>query len=91
MFLSNLLDNPRAMLIGLLLSLPGILLALCAHESAHAYIADRCGDPTARQPEQPAPRSARRSEGLAGGHRHEPDSVPAQLPSDDGYRADRHS
>ena len=48
MFLSNLLDDPRAALIGLLLSLPGILLALCAHESAHAYIADRCGDPTAR-------------------------------------------
>ena len=48
MFLSNLLNDPRAALIGLLLSLPGILLALCAHESAHAYIADRCGDPTAR-------------------------------------------
>ena len=43
MFLSNLLNDPRAALIGLLLSLPGILLALCAHESAHAYIADRCG------------------------------------------------
>lgn len=48
MFLSNLLEDPRAALIGLLLSLPGILLALCAHESAHAYVADRCGDPTAR-------------------------------------------
>lgn len=32
----------------ILLSLPGILLALSVHEAAHAYVAMRCGDHTAR-------------------------------------------
>jgi Zn-dependent protease len=32
----------------LLLGFPVLLLALSVHESAHAWMADRCGDPTAR-------------------------------------------
>lgn len=31
-----------------LLAFPGRLLAISAHEYAHAWMADRCGDPTAR-------------------------------------------
>lgn len=36
------------MLIFLLLALPGRVMALSFHEWAHAYIANKCGDPTAR-------------------------------------------
>lgn len=36
------------MLIFFLLALPGRMLALSAHEAAHAWMADKCGDPTAR-------------------------------------------
>ena len=32
----------------ILLALPGRMLAMSMHEAAHAYVADRCGDPTAR-------------------------------------------
>lgn len=32
----------------LLLSLPAFVLALSFHEAAHAFVANRCGDPTAR-------------------------------------------
>ena len=28
--------------------IPGIVIGLCFHEFAHAYVADRCGDPTPR-------------------------------------------
>jgi len=28
--------------------LPGIVIGLCFHEYAHAYVADKCGDPTPR-------------------------------------------
>ncbi|HJM42486.1 MAG TPA: site-2 protease family protein, partial [Nitrospinota bacterium] len=28
--------------------LPAMLLALCVHEAAHGWMADRLGDPTAR-------------------------------------------
>ena len=35
-------------LASLLLSLPIILLALCVHETAHGYVANKLGDPTAR-------------------------------------------
>ena len=35
-------------IIELLLSLPIIILALTVHETAHGYVAYRCGDPTAR-------------------------------------------
>ena len=35
-------------LIQLLLSIPPFLLALSVHEAAHGWVANRCGDPTAR-------------------------------------------
>lgn len=38
----------RSFLIQLLLSIPPFLLALSVHEAAHAWVANRCGDPTAR-------------------------------------------
>ena len=47
-FITSFFDDPRGMLILLLLALPGRLLALSAHEYAHARVANRCGDPTAR-------------------------------------------
>lgn len=47
-YLNSLLEDPRGMLIFFLLALPGRLLAISAHEFAHAWVADRCGDPTAR-------------------------------------------
>jgi len=40
--------DPKAYIMGLLLSLPIILLALSLHETAHGYVAYRLGDPTAR-------------------------------------------
>ena len=40
--------DPKGMLIFLLLALPGRMLAISAHEAAHGWVADRCGDPTAR-------------------------------------------
>lgn len=40
----DLIDFLRSML----LSLPAILLALSLHEAGHAYVAYRCGDPTAK-------------------------------------------
>lgn len=46
--LSDLFADPRATLMILLLALPGRLLAISAHEAAHGWMADRCGDPTAR-------------------------------------------
>jgi len=38
----------RTFIIQMLLSILPFLLALSAHEAAHAWVADRCGDPTAR-------------------------------------------
>lgn len=38
----------RSFLIELLLNLPVFLIALSFHEAAHAWMANRCGDPTAR-------------------------------------------
>ena len=38
----------QSYIIGLLLSLPIVLLALSVHEWAHGFAADRLGDPTAR-------------------------------------------
>lgn len=46
--LAELFADPRATLMFLLLALPGRLLAISAHEAAHGWMADRCGDPTAR-------------------------------------------
>ena len=40
-------NNPREILISLLLSLPVIILALSAHEAAHGYVAYKMGDRTA--------------------------------------------
>lgn len=46
--ISQILENPREMLIFLLLALPGRALAISIHEAAHGWVADKCGDPTAR-------------------------------------------
>ena len=48
--LMNLLGGGdiRAWLIQILLSLPIVILALCVHETAHGFVADRLGDPTAK-------------------------------------------
>ena len=32
----------------LALRLPAVLLAICLHEAAHGWVAEKCGDPTAR-------------------------------------------
>ena len=47
-YFQNLLDDPVGMITVFLLALPGRLLAISAHEFAHAFVADRCGDHTAR-------------------------------------------
>ena len=47
-YLTSLLSDPRNALIFFLLALPGRLLAISAHEFSHAWMADRCGDHTAR-------------------------------------------
>lgn len=41
-------DDPRNTLIFFLLAFPGRILALSVHEFAHAWMANRCGDPTAK-------------------------------------------
>ncbi len=46
--LSAFLENPTEALIDLLLTLPGILLAVAAHESAHGLMAYKLGDDTAK-------------------------------------------
>jgi Zn-dependent protease len=38
----------RSFMMQLLLSIPPFILALSMHEAAHAWVANRCGDPTAR-------------------------------------------
>lgn len=43
--LSN--GDPKQIIIELLLTLPVMILALCLHETAHGYVAWKCGDPTA--------------------------------------------
>ena len=47
--LSSLFSNPTQAIIDFLLALPGLLLALCAHEAAHGLAAYLCGDPTAKR------------------------------------------
>ncbi len=47
-YIRAFLSDPRATLMVILLALPGRMLAISMHEAAHAYVADRCGDPTAR-------------------------------------------
>ena len=46
--LQSLLENPMEYLTQLVLRLPAVLIAICMHESAHGWVANRCGDPTAR-------------------------------------------
>lgn len=46
--LDQLFSDPRNTIIFFLLALPGRLLAISAHEAAHGWMAERCGDPTAR-------------------------------------------
>ena len=46
--IGQILDNPREMLMFLMLALPGRFLAISIHEAAHGWVADKCGDPTAR-------------------------------------------
>ncbi len=47
--ISQLFSDPRATLVFFLLAMPGRLLAISAHEAAHGWVAEKCGDPTARQ------------------------------------------
>jgi len=46
--LSSLISNPISTIIYLLLAMPGRLLAISCHEWAHAWVAYKCGDPTAK-------------------------------------------
>ena len=45
---NSFLEDPRGMLLMFLLALPGRLMAISAHEMGHAWVAYKCGDPTAR-------------------------------------------
>ena len=47
-YLTSMLGDPRTTLMFFLLAFPGRILAISAHEFAHAWVADKCGDPTAR-------------------------------------------
>ena len=47
-YIDEFLAHPIAVLTIFLLAFPGRILALSLHEFAHAWVADRCGDPTAR-------------------------------------------
>lgn len=47
-YLTSLFRDPRATLMFFLLAFPGRILAISAHEFAHTWVADRCGDHTAR-------------------------------------------
>ena len=46
--MTDLLADPAAFLQRLVLQLPALLIAVTVHELAHALVADRLGDPTAR-------------------------------------------
>ena len=47
-YIQEFFDDPKGMLIFFLLAFPGRIMALSVHEFAHAWVANRCGDPTAR-------------------------------------------
>ncbi|HEY7867610.1 MAG TPA: site-2 protease family protein [Methylomirabilota bacterium] len=47
--MTELFDNPFGFLSGLVLKIPALLVAVTVHEVAHALVADRLGDPTARR------------------------------------------
>lgn len=46
--LQGYVNNPNA-LLGLVLSIPGLLIAITFHEFAHAFVADKLGDDTPRR------------------------------------------
>lgn len=46
--ISDLIRNPIDTIIFFLLAMPGRMLAISAHEWGHAFVAYRCGDPTAK-------------------------------------------
>src|SRR5215470_12927983 len=46
--MTDLSADPAAFLLRLVLQLPALLIAVTVHELAHALVADRLGDPTAR-------------------------------------------
>ena len=47
-YLTSMFSDPRTAIMFFLLAFPGRILAISAHEFAHAWVADRCGDHTAR-------------------------------------------
>lgn len=47
-YLDSFLADPKGVIIVFLLAFPGRILALSCHEFAHGWVADKCGDPTAR-------------------------------------------
>ncbi|HET8578360.1 MAG TPA: site-2 protease family protein [Methylomirabilota bacterium] len=47
--MSDLFGDPTVFLQRLILQIPALLLAVTVHELAHALVADRLGDPTARR------------------------------------------
>ena len=47
-YIDRFISDPINMLVIFLLAFPGRILALSAHEFAHAWVANRCGDPTAK-------------------------------------------
>ena len=47
-YIDEFFRDPKGMLIFFLLAFPGRILALSLHEFAHAWMANRCGDPTAK-------------------------------------------
>ena len=47
-YIDEFFRDPKGMLIFFLLAFPGRVMALSLHEFAHAWMANRCGDPTAK-------------------------------------------
>jgi Zn-dependent protease len=47
--MTDLFDDPIGFLSRLILQIPALLVAVTVHELAHALVADRLGDPTARR------------------------------------------
>ena len=43
--LNELSSDPIGFLTRILLYIPGMLLAISIHESAHGWVAEKCGDP----------------------------------------------
>ena len=43
-----MLNDPATIFITIAQSVPGFLLAICIHEMAHAWMANRFGDSTAK-------------------------------------------